>query len=343
MPASCSCCTAPAGILGDGIVCAGDAHQRLGRARVRCGSVARGFPGDERRGEALATQSVGAGAAPRADPRHHAARERHARRRRDERERAVRLPGHDRGRVLSVGRAHGDPQRRALGQTDHTDHTSFTTRFSAAYDIEVQRWVERGWGWKPETWPNAWDGYLVALACEAGARARGRRAEIPIRRNIPQLYARRPRPADDAEIAASPFCSEQNACHRATGRRYREAWPTSSRCVLNPNRSRQEPVATARNRYGATCSATSCGADATSGARRSPKFTARRRASRRSTSPKSSAGARAVEPRDDRRDRRCTRGDAGRSHERCRAGFERGPGADLGEPMIGSEGGLLAA
>ncbi|MGO2528447.1 MAG: inositol 2-dehydrogenase, partial [Microbacterium gubbeenense] len=65
----------------------------------------------------------------------------------------------------------GDPQRRALGQTDHTDHTSFTTRFSAAYDIEVQRWVDAVRAGSLVDGPNAWDGYLVALACEAGVRA----------------------------------------------------------------------------------------------------------------------------------------------------------------------------
>lgn len=65
----------------------------------------------------------------------------------------------------------GDPQRRALGQTDHTDHTSFTTRFAAAYDIEVQRWVDAVRDGSLVDGPNAWDGYLVALACEAGVRA----------------------------------------------------------------------------------------------------------------------------------------------------------------------------
>ncbi|MGO1880720.1 MAG: inositol 2-dehydrogenase, partial [Microbacterium gubbeenense] len=48
---------------------------------------------------------------------------------------------------------------------------SFTTRFADAYDIEVQRWVDAVRGGDLVDGPNAWDGYLVSLACEAGVRA----------------------------------------------------------------------------------------------------------------------------------------------------------------------------
>jgi myo-inositol 2-dehydrogenase/D-chiro-inositol 1-dehydrogenase len=51
------------------------------------------------------------------------------------------------------------------------DHTSFVTRFARAYDEQVQRWVNAVVGGTLVDGPNAWDGYLVALACEAGVKA----------------------------------------------------------------------------------------------------------------------------------------------------------------------------
>lgn len=51
------------------------------------------------------------------------------------------------------------------------DHVSFTTRFAAAYDAQIQRWVDAVHGGTLVDGPNAWDGYLVALACEAGVKA----------------------------------------------------------------------------------------------------------------------------------------------------------------------------
>jgi myo-inositol 2-dehydrogenase/D-chiro-inositol 1-dehydrogenase len=50
------------------------------------------------------------------------------------------------------------------------EHQSYTTRFAAAYDAQIQRWVDavrRG----TIDGPNAWDGYRVAVACEAGVKA----------------------------------------------------------------------------------------------------------------------------------------------------------------------------
>jgi len=51
------------------------------------------------------------------------------------------------------------------------DHVSFTTRFAAAYDTQIQRWVDAVRRDDLVDGPNAWDGYLVALACEAGVKA----------------------------------------------------------------------------------------------------------------------------------------------------------------------------
>ncbi|MDQ0575862.1 Gfo/Idh/MocA family protein [Agromyces albus] len=50
------------------------------------------------------------------------------------------------------------------------DHMSFVTRFARAYDAQVQRWVDAA-GRLAIDGPNAWDGYKVALACEAGVSA----------------------------------------------------------------------------------------------------------------------------------------------------------------------------
>lgn len=57
------------------------------------------------------------------------------------------------------------------GSFSIADHMSFTTRFAAAYDAQIQRWVDAVHEGALVDGPNAWDGYLVALACEAGVRA----------------------------------------------------------------------------------------------------------------------------------------------------------------------------
>ena len=51
------------------------------------------------------------------------------------------------------------------------EHVSFTTRFAPAYDAQVQRWVDAVRDGRLVDGPNAWDGYLVALSCEAGVKA----------------------------------------------------------------------------------------------------------------------------------------------------------------------------
>ena len=57
------------------------------------------------------------------------------------------------------------------GRFSVEDHFSFTTRFAAAYDAQIQRWVDAVHTGALVDGPNAWDGYLVALACEAGVKA----------------------------------------------------------------------------------------------------------------------------------------------------------------------------
>ncbi|MEN9752313.1 MAG: hypothetical protein RL670_4 [Actinomycetota bacterium] len=55
-------------------------------------------------------------------------------------------------------------------QVANEEHVSFKTRFAAAYDEQIQRWVnavKRG----TIDGPSAWDGYLAAAAVEAGVTA----------------------------------------------------------------------------------------------------------------------------------------------------------------------------
>lgn len=57
------------------------------------------------------------------------------------------------------------------GQFMLNEHTDFTTRFATAYDRQIQSWVDAIHDGTLVAGPTAWDGYLVALACEAGIKA----------------------------------------------------------------------------------------------------------------------------------------------------------------------------
>jgi myo-inositol 2-dehydrogenase/D-chiro-inositol 1-dehydrogenase len=80
--------------------------------------------------------------------------------------------------IVEIGRTAG-PTTWKDGRFGGAEHRSFTTRFADAYDREIQRWVnavKRG----EIDGPDAWDGYLVAAACEAGVAAleSGERVEV---------------------------------------------------------------------------------------------------------------------------------------------------------------------
>ncbi|MEY8576756.1 Gfo/Idh/MocA family oxidoreductase [Corynebacteriaceae bacterium 6-324] len=62
-------------------------------------------------------------------------------------------------------------QRWTEGQFIVNEHTDFTTRFAAAYDRQIQSWVDAVHDGSFVAGPTAWDGYLVALSCEAGVKA----------------------------------------------------------------------------------------------------------------------------------------------------------------------------
>ena len=75
------------------------------------------------------------------------------------------------------------------GQFRIAEHLHYTTRFVDAYDRQVQAWVDAVRDGRLVAGPTAWDGYKVAVACEAGVRALGggvHRVELPPR---PPFYA----------------------------------------------------------------------------------------------------------------------------------------------------------
>lgn len=72
--------------------------------------------------------------------------------------------------IARIGQPSGLQQWRD-GQFLINDHVSFTTRFATAYDRQIQSWVNAVKDGRLVDGPNAWDGYLVALACEAGVKA----------------------------------------------------------------------------------------------------------------------------------------------------------------------------
>ncbi|WP_120003002.1 Gfo/Idh/MocA family protein [Nesterenkonia muleiensis] len=70
------------------------------------------------------------------------------------------------------------------------DHESFVTRFADAYDAQIQRWADAVRRGELIDGPNAWDGYLVALSCEAGVRALNEGGVVPVEApERPAFYA----------------------------------------------------------------------------------------------------------------------------------------------------------
>ncbi len=71
--------------------------------------------------------------------------------------------------IAEIGRTSG-MNRFFDGKISTDEHMSFKTRFAAAYDAQIQRWVNAV---KVGTidGPSAWDGYLAAAAVEAGVQA----------------------------------------------------------------------------------------------------------------------------------------------------------------------------
>lgn len=78
---------------------------------------------------------------------------------------------------------------RSAGRWGGNVTPGFEERFIAAYDTEVQAWVDaslRG----EIAGPSAWDGYAAAACCEAGVEALHSGAKINVKlQNKPELYA----------------------------------------------------------------------------------------------------------------------------------------------------------
>jgi len=70
-------------------------------------------------------------------------------------------------------------------QISTEEHVSFKTRFAAAYDTQIQRWVNATKQGKIDG-PSAWDGYLAAAAVEAGVKA------LQTGQRVEATYASRP-------------------------------------------------------------------------------------------------------------------------------------------------------
>ncbi len=72
------------------------------------------------------------------------------------------------------------------------EHATFKTRFGAAFDVQIQRWVDAVHRGEIDG-ASAWDGYLAAAACEAGVAAQrtGQRVEVTTIAK-PDFYASQP-------------------------------------------------------------------------------------------------------------------------------------------------------
>ena len=81
--------------------------------------------------------------------------------------------------IARIGQPSG-MQRWTSGQHIVKEHESFVTRFAAAYDAQIQRWVDAVRRGDLIDGPNAWDGYVVALSCEAGVKALNEGGIVPV-------------------------------------------------------------------------------------------------------------------------------------------------------------------
>jgi myo-inositol 2-dehydrogenase/D-chiro-inositol 1-dehydrogenase len=88
--------------------------------------------------------------------------------------------------IARIGQPSG-LQRWSEGRFSVAEHESFVTRFADAYDEQVQRWVDAVRSGGLVDGPNSWDGYRVALACEAGVRALT--SEGPVAVDLPKRPA----------------------------------------------------------------------------------------------------------------------------------------------------------
>lgn len=89
--------------------------------------------------------------------------------------------------IVSIGGDSG-PYIQSAGKWGGSVTPGFEERFGAAYDVEVQAWVDaalRG----DIGGPTAWDGYATAACCEAGVEAQKSGEKVKVQLNTkPDLY-----------------------------------------------------------------------------------------------------------------------------------------------------------
>ena len=90
--------------------------------------------------------------------------------------------------IVSIGNDAG-PYVRTAGQWGGKVTPGFEERFGAAYDTEIQSWVDAALR-DAIGGPNAWDGYATAACCEAGVEAQRTGAKVEVKLNSkPDLYS----------------------------------------------------------------------------------------------------------------------------------------------------------
>lgn len=89
--------------------------------------------------------------------------------------------------IVSIGNDAG-PYVRTAGKWGGNITPGFEARFGAAYDTEIQAWVDAAL--KGELGgPSAWDGYATAACCEAGVEAQRTGEKVAVKLNAkPDLY-----------------------------------------------------------------------------------------------------------------------------------------------------------
>ncbi|BCW63060.1 Gfo/Idh/MocA family oxidoreductase [Arthrobacter sp. StoSoilB22] len=89
--------------------------------------------------------------------------------------------------IVSIGGDNG-PYVQSAGKWGGNVTPGFEERFGAAYDVEVQAWVDAAL--RSEIGgPTAWDGYATASCCEAGVEAQKSGEKVKVQLNTkPDLY-----------------------------------------------------------------------------------------------------------------------------------------------------------
>ena len=90
--------------------------------------------------------------------------------------------------IVSIGGDKG-PYTRSAGRWGGNVTPGFEERFGAAYDVEIQAWVDAALRGEIGG-PTAWDGYATAACCEAGVEAQKNGEKVAVKLNAkPALYS----------------------------------------------------------------------------------------------------------------------------------------------------------